>query len=188
MRADLSARRAAEIPRAPGRASFQRKEPTTVTNFLLAPISLLAALLIAGSFFITIHRRRQRLDAGTAPANFPPDPYMQVGGVQAGNKLGNTGAITSTVFFTAPITGYYWLSWAIHINVTDAAGSLTATFTPPNSVAIPGVQAAPATPSDGKGPGAAYYMAAGSTVTGAVTVSGLTGTNFDAWLFALRLS
>jgi hypothetical protein len=124
---------------------------------------------------------------GTAPFNFPPESVIPIGGVQTGNKLGNTGAFSSTVFFTAPTSGWYLLSWAVHINSTDAAGSITATVTPPNSVAIPGVQAAPATPSDGKGPACPCYMAGNQTVTVAVAVSGLTGTNFDVYLFAQRL-
>lgn len=159
-----------------------------MTIVLLAPISLLAVLIIVGSFFLTLHRRRRVLTAGTAPANFPPDPSMPVGTVQAGNKLGNTGAFGSTVFFTAPISGMYQLSWATRITQTDAAGTITTTVTPPHSVSIPGVAAAPATPSDGKGPAAPYWMAAGETVTVTVTVTGLTGTTFDVWVFALRLS
>ena len=154
----------------------------------LVTIAILAALLMAGGVFLTLHRRRQRLNAGTVPNNFPPENNIPPGQTVVCNKLGNTAAFTTTVFFTAPTAGWYMLSWGIHINSTDNAGSLTATFTPPNSVAIPGVQAAPATPSDGKGPAAPYYMAGGSQVTGAVAVSGLTGTNFDAWLFATRLS
>lgn len=125
---------------------------------------------------------------GTAPNNFPPENNIPVGGIQTGNKLGLTAALTTTVFFTAPTAGWYMLSWAVRINSTDAAGTLTATVTPPHSVAIPGVQAAPAGPSDGKGPAAPYWMAGGETVTGAVAVSGLTGTNYDLWVFAQRLA
>jgi hypothetical protein len=125
---------------------------------------------------------------GTAPNNFPPESVLLPGQIQAGNKLGNTGAFATTVFFTAPTAGWYLLSWAVHIQQTDAAGSITLTVTPPNSVAIPGVQAAPATPSDGKGPAAPYWMAGGATVTAAAAVSGLTGTTYDVWLFAMRLA
>jgi len=160
----------------------------SATAILLIPISLLSLAILIGTFFYTVHKRRSRAIAGTAPANFPPDPSMPVGAIQFGNKLGNTGAFSSTVFFTAPISGYYLLGWAVHINVTDNAGTITLTVTPPNSVAIPGVQAAPATPSDGKGPAAAYYMAAGSTVLVSCAVGSLTGTNFDVSVFAQRLS
>ncbi len=125
---------------------------------------------------------------GTVPNNFPPESVLPVGQTQVANKTGNTGAFSSTVFFTAPTSGWYLLAWAIRITATDNAGTITATFTPPHSVAIPGVQAAPATPSDGKGPAAPYYMAGGETVTGAVAVGSLTGTTFDAWLFATRLA
>lgn len=125
---------------------------------------------------------------GTAPANFPPNPFMQVGQVQAGNKQGNTGAFSSTAIFTAPVSGFYLVSAAVHINSTDAAGSITLTVTPPNSVAIPGVQAAPGTPSDGKFPGSPVWMAVGSQILIAAAVSGLTGTNYDVWVFAQRLS
>lgn len=125
---------------------------------------------------------------GTAPNNFPPETVIPVGQGLVGNKTGNTGAFGSTVFFTAPTPGWYLLSWAVKINSTDAAGSITLTVTPPHSVAIPGVQAAPATPSDGKGPAAPYWMAGGDTVTAAAAVSGLTGTNFDVYVFAQRLA
>lgn len=151
-------------------------------------IALFLLLAMAGAFFLTLHRRRQRLNAGTAPFNFPPESVLPVGQTQAGNKTGNTGAFSSTVFFTAPTSGWYELGWAVHIQSTDNAGTITATVTPPHSVAIPGVQAAPATPSDGKGPSAPYYMAGGETVTVAVAVGSLTGTTFDVWVFATRLA
>lgn len=125
---------------------------------------------------------------GTVPFNFPPETVLLPGQTQVCNKTGNIAAFTTVVFFTAPTSGWYLLSWAIKINSTDAAGTLTATFTPPHSVAIPGIQAAPGTPSDGKGPAAPYWMAGGETVTGAVAVSGLTGTNYDAYLFATKLN
>jgi hypothetical protein len=125
---------------------------------------------------------------GTVPANFPPDPFMQVGQIQMGNKQGITGAFSSTVFFTAPISGMYAISTSVRINSTDAAGSITVTVTPPHSVAIPGVQAAPATPSDGKFPSSMVWMNAGETITAAATVSGLTGTNYDVWIAAQRMS
>lgn len=155
---------------------------------MLIAALLSMALAVAAAFFITLHRTRRPAMAGTAPGNFPPESVIPVGGIQAGNKLGNTGAFGTTTFFTAPTSGWYALGWGVHINSTDAAGTITLTVTPPNSVAIPGVQAAPATPSDGKGPMAPYYMAAGSVVTAACAVGSLTGTNFDVWVFALRLS
>lgn len=153
----------------------------------LAALTILLALAVVAAVLLKLHSGRRLANAGTAPANFPPESLLIVGAIQGGNKLGNTGAFGTTTFFTAPTSGWYGLGWGIHINSTDAAGTITATVTPPNSVAIPGVQAAPATPSDGKGPMAPYYMAAGSVVTMAVAVSGLTGTNFDAYVFAQRL-
>ena len=125
---------------------------------------------------------------GTVPANFPPDPFMQVGQIQMGNKQGITGAYSSTVFFTAPVSGMYQISGAVRINTTDAAGSITVTITPPHSVNIVGVQAAPATPSDGKFPSVMVWMNAGETIVSAATVSGLTGTNYDVWIAAQRMS
>ena len=71
---------------------------------------------------------------------------------------------------------------------TDGAGSITVTVTPPHSVAFPGVQAAPATPSDGKFPASMVWMNAGETITAAAAVSGLTGTNYDVWIAATRMS
>jgi hypothetical protein len=157
-----------------------------LTSFLILPF-VLAVVILAASFWLTIHRRRDRAIAGTAPLNFPPETVIPVGQIQTGNKTGLTAALATTVFFTAPTAGWYLLAWAIKINSTDAAGTLTATVTPPHSVAIPGIQAAPATSSDGKSPAAPYWMAAGDTVTVAVAVAGLTGTNYDAYLFATRL-
>jgi hypothetical protein len=154
---------------------------------ILAAFALMAVAIVA-AYVMELHRRRDIANAGTAPFNFPPESVIPVGGIQVGNKLQNTAAFTTTPFFTAPTGGWYALGWGVHINSTDAAGSITLTVTPPNSVAIPGVQAAPATPSDGKGPMAPYYMAAGSVVTAAAAVSGLTGTNFDVYVFAQRLS
>jgi hypothetical protein len=124
---------------------------------------------------------------GTVPNNFPAESVYQPGQTVTGNKLANTAAFASTVFFTSPTPGWYMISWAVKINSTDAAGSITLTVTPPHSVAIPGVQAAPATPADGKGPAAPYWMAAGDTITAACAVAGLTGTNFDVYVFATRL-
>lgn len=161
-------------------------------KFLLAaPVALALLIALIASFVITrarrLARRGQLLWAGTAPANFPPESFLPIGQVITGNKLGNTGAFATTIMFTAPTDGLYLIGWAVRIRVTDAAGSITATVTPPNSVAIPGVQAAPATPSDGKGPAAPYWMNAGQTVTMAVAVSGLTGTTFDCYVSAIRL-
>lgn len=127
---------------------------------------------------------------GTAPVNFPPGPLATDPSVNASNKLGNTAAFATETFFTAPTTGWYLLSWGVHLDVTDGVGTITVTVTPPHSVAIPGVQAAPATPSDGHGPAAAYYLAAGEQVTVAAATGGgfAGGTTFDVWLFAKRLT
>ena len=125
---------------------------------------------------------------GTVPNNCPPDSLMQVGQTAMGNKQGITGAFSSTVFFTAPITGMYLIATSVRINSTDGAGSITVTVTPPHSVAFPGVQAAPATPSDGKFPASMVWMNAGETITAAAAVSGLTGTNYDVWIAATRMS
>lgn len=147
------------------------------------------ALVIAAAVVLKLHNGRRLANAGTAPFNFPPDTVLPVGGVIAGNKLALTAGFTTTVFFTAPTAGYYALGWNLHINVTDAAGTLTATVLPPaGSVAIPGVQANLATPADGHGPLAAYYMAAGATVTAAVAAGSLGVTNYDFTVFALRLT
>lgn len=156
--------------------------PTILT---LAPFALIGLLFLIATARMTYKRRQ--LHAGTVPNNFPPESVLPVGQIQTGNKLGATATFTTAVFFTAPTSGWYLLSWAVHINSTDGAGTLTATFTPPHSVAIPGVQAAPATGKDGAGPAAPYFMAGGETVTGAVAAAGVTGTNFDTYLFAQRL-
>lgn len=163
-------------------------------KFLLAaPIAVAVVLAVVGSFIWTRARRlgRRAVElawAGTSPTNFPPESFLPVAsGVIVGNKLGQTGAFATSVMFTAPTDGLYLIGWAVRIRVTDNAGTITATVTPPNSVAIPGVQPAPATPSDGKGPAAPYWMNAGQTVTMAVAVSGLTGTTFDCYVSGIRL-
>ena len=81
---------------------------------------------VAGLFIVAIfHRRRKILVAGTVPNNVPPETVYQIGQTAVGNKLGNTGAFSTTIFFTAPTPGWNQLGWAVHINSTDAAGSIT---------------------------------------------------------------
>jgi hypothetical protein len=154
----------------------------------LAAIALPVAAAIVAAFMIMLHTRRQQLNAGTAPANFPPVEVMNIGQILSGNKIGLTAAFTTTVFFTAPNQGYYALGWNLHIDVTDGAGTLTATVTAPGSPAIPGVQANLATPADGHGPLGVYYLAAGATVTAAVAAGSLGVTTYDFTVFAQRLS
>lgn len=158
------------------------------TNTFIGILTLLISAALGYLSLWGLHRKRQPLTAGTVPNNFPPERVYNVGQGAVGNKLGNTGAFATTVFFTAPTPGFYMLTWAVKINSTDAAGSITLTVTPPHSVAIPGVQAAPATPSDGSGTTKPYWMNGGETVTASSAVSGLTGTNYDVYVFANRLS
>lgn len=156
---------------------------------LITPVVVWVTLAIIGGWLLTMHRRRGQLIAGTAPANFPAETVIPVGvGVLAGNKLGLTAGFTTTTFFTAPTAGYYALGWTLHINTTDAAGTLTATVTPPaGAVAIPGVQANLATPADGHGPLAVYYLPAGGIVQAAVAAGSLGVTNYDFYLFVQRM-
>ncbi len=134
------------------------------------------------------HLEEQR-QFGTAPANFPPEFNMPTLGPPClvGNLLNQTGAVSSTTFLTLANQGVYLIGWMVQIVSTNAAGSLTFTVSVPGAPNIPGVQAAPATPANGQGPAAAYYCAAGAQITGAVTVSGLTGTTFNLYVYAIRL-
>lgn len=156
---------------------------------LITPAVVWLTLAIIGGWLLTMHRRRGQAIAGTAPANFPPETVLPVSpGIVAGNKLGLTAGFTTTTFFTAPTAGYYALGWTLHINTTDAAGTLTATVTPPaGNAAIPGVQANLATPADGHGPLAVYYLAAGAVVQAAVAAGSLGVTNYDFYLFVQRM-
>lgn len=155
---------------------------------LLFPLYALCIFAIVAVYLFTLHRRRTNAIAGTAPNNFPPESVIPIGGIAVGNKLGNTAAFTTTVFFTAPTPGYYALGWNLHINSTDGAGTLTATVTPPTgSVAIPGVQAVLGTPADGHGPLGVYWMPAGGTVTAAVAAGSLGVTNYDFTVFVQRM-
>ena len=92
-----------------------------MTKFILLSIPF-ALLYLAGLFVCLIHGRRRVLNAGTVPYNFPPESVIPIGGIATGNKLGNTAAFATTVFFTAPTSGYYLLAWAVRIDVTDGAG------------------------------------------------------------------
>jgi hypothetical protein len=134
------------------------------------------------------HLEEQR-HYGTAPNNFPPEALAVIGQPMAGNLLNQNAAIGSIVFFTAPTTGYYLLSWALHVLSTDNAGTLTVTVTPPHAVPIPGVGPVLSTtpPTDGKGPAAPYYMAAGETVSVAVAAGSLGTTIYNMFVFAIRL-
>lgn len=152
------------------------------------PYALLIFAIVAVYMF-TLHRRRTHAIAGTAPNNFPPESVLPVGGIAVANKLGLTAAFTTTVFWTAPTPGYYAIGWNLHIQATDAAGTLTATVTPPpDAVAIPGVQANLATPADGHGPVGVYWMPAGGTITAAVAAGSLGVTTYDFTVFVQRMS
>lgn len=126
---------------------------------------------------------------GTVPGQFPPDPLMQPGQIAVANKQGISLAFGSTVFFTAPATGWYSISASVRVNASDAAGTFTLTVTIPGAPNLPGVQCNPATPANGEFPSAPYFLTAGQSVSasGAVGVAFTTG-NVDVWLFALRLN
>ena len=92
---------------------------STSAVFLL--IAVIVCTLVIVVPLLRLYLRRGKLNAGTAPFNFPPDSNMPIGAIQVGNKTGNTGAFSSTVFFTAPVGGWYLLGWGVHINSTDNA-------------------------------------------------------------------
>lgn len=132
---------------------------------------------------------------GTAPQNFPPDAVLNVGGVLTGNKLGLTGSLSSTVFFTAPVSGVYLISAVMQIVSTDAAGSLATTITTPSagtiSLAASGAaklkDLAPAGPTDGFMLGTPVWMNANQQISAATVATGLTGTTYNLFISALRL-
>lgn len=127
------------------------------------------------------------LTAGTVPGSFPELSTMVIGQIAQSNKTGVTGAFSSVNFFTAPVQGWYLISWGVHIDVTDGAGTFTFTLTPQGAPAVPGVQANLATPVDGHGPAAPYFLPAGGTVNGAATVGSFGVTTVECWVFAQRV-
>jgi hypothetical protein len=155
-----------------------------------AYMPVIAAILLVALIVWFIgghHRRRRTLTAGTVPGQFPGG-NMVVGEIAVGNKLAVAAAFGSTLFFTAPVAGWYLLGWGVHIDFTDAAGTATLTMTPQGAPAIPGVQANLATGLDGHGPTAAYYLPQGGTVSGSLAVGSFGATQLEIWLFAQRLN
>jgi hypothetical protein len=138
---------------------------------------------------------------GTAPQNFPPDQSLAIGQLLTGNKLGLTGTLAQTVFFTAPGSGLYLVAMALQIVSTNAAGTLAAVMTTPHAGAIAqGVApAAPGDtqvaieqdlatggPTDGFSAAIPVWMNTGDQIKVATTASGLTGTTYNIFVTALR--
>jgi hypothetical protein len=175
---------------------IEEKEKKMLKIIVLCLISFAVAVVAALNF----HRKRGRAFAGTAPANFPPENVVPVGGVITGNKLGLTAALGSTVFFTAPTAGLYLIAAYMQITATNNAGTITTTVLTPaaGNITEPtqdGVSkivavlkdAAPATPTDGFMAGVPLWMNAGQTINASTAVSGLTGTTYNIFVSALRL-
>lgn len=156
----------------------------TLLPTITAGLAVFAFLLI----FIFYRRRPTLAKAGTVPGAFPPVTNMIPGEIAVANKLGNTGAIASTVFFTAPVAGYYAIGATLHIEVTDGTGSLALTVTIPGAPSLPGVQPNLGTPADGHWPFEPVYLAQGATITAAVVPTSLGSTTYDVWLFAQKLN
>jgi len=152
----------------------------------LAAVLIVFALAAVAAF--RVHARRGIARAGTVPGAFPPVSVMIPGEIAVANKLGNTAGIASTVFFQAPVAGYYALGWKLHIESTDGTGSLAAAVSVPGAPNIPGVQPILGTPADGQGPFAPYWLNVGAQVSVAVTPSGLGTTSYDFWVFAQKLN
>ena len=124
------------------------------------------------------------MGAGTVPFNFPPEATVDIGGeILTGSSLGNTAPLASTVFFTAPTTGLYFVAGLIHITQTDGAGTLTLTLTAPQLA--PFTATGPVTSDVSIFPHLAF-MRQGSQVTCSVSAAGLGATKFNVYMSATR--
>jgi len=141
------------------------------------------------------------MPAGTVPTNFPPRSNIDIGEIITGISSGNTAALATTVFFTAPVAGWYLIAGAVRITATNGAGTLTMTITTPHAGTITMTTPDGLTPAvaiaknaltsggglDGYFAGIPVYMAATETIRAAVAVSGLTGTTYDVVISAQKL-
>jgi hypothetical protein len=176
---------------------------TLLQMILAAPFAGMLLLALIGSFLLVKHRGRYPLNAGTVPNNFPAENIPPIGAIFTGNSLGNTAALASTVFFTAPISGLYLVSMALQVTATNNAGSVAATLTTPHA----GTVAQSLSPSSsgtaqtaierdmalGSGTGQDGFSAAipvwmnvGQQISVACTVSGLTGSTYNVFVVAQR--
>jgi hypothetical protein len=136
---------------------------------------------------------------GAGGFNFPPG-VPPIGQFETFSATGLVAALTTTTFYTAPVSGLYLVGFSSHINTTNKAGTIAVTMTTPHAgpivqgvaPAAPGdaqtaIELDPAlggtNPVDGFGAMIPVWMNAGDVLQLAAAVSGLTGTNYN--LFAV---
>jgi len=140
------------------------------------------------------------MPTGTVPNNYPPSTNMNIGDILTGSSIGNTAALATAIFFTAPVAGLYMIAAAVRVVTTNGAGTLALTIGTPNAGTITEntpVLLTPAaaivrnpvlaTPANGFMAGVPIWMNQGQTITGAVAVTGLTGTTYDVYVTAQKL-
>lgn len=172
-----------------------------ITYVLLTPIAFLAAAILTGTFCWTLHRRRERAHAGAGGQNFPPG-VPPVGYSETFSLTGQTAAVTTKTFYTAPVSGLYMLAMCCNIVTTNKAGSIALTLGTPHagtvaiatqagSGSITAIEQDPAlggsTAVDGYSAAVPCWMNAGDVATIAAAVSGLTGTTYNLFLSVTRL-
>jgi hypothetical protein len=175
--------------------------PPSIHFLMEAPIALLAAAILIGTFFMTVHRRRERAHAGAGGSNFPPG-VPPIGYAETFSLTGQTAALSTKTFYTAPVSGLYLLAMCCNIVTTNKAGSIALTLGTPHagniaiatqagSGSITAIEQDPAlggsTAVDGYSAAVPCWMNAGDTATIAAAVSGLTGTTFNLFLMVQRL-
>jgi hypothetical protein len=134
---------------------------------------------------------------GAGGMNFPPG-VPPIGQFETFAATALVAALTTTTFYTAPVSGLYLVGFSSHINTTNKAGTIAVTMTTPHAgtVAlaansgtgtITAIEADPAlggtNPVDGYSALIPVWMNAGDVLQLAAAVSGLTGTNYS--LFAV---
>jgi len=124
---------------------------------------------------------------GTAPANFPPETYLEIGQILTGTKLGVTAAFPATVFFTAPTTGLYQTALLFHFVSSDGAGTMSVTTSPPHSQPVTSNVGTPAVNGDASISTRAQWFNAGDSTSLAVSAPGLGATVYNVYYSALRI-
>jgi len=129
---------------------------------------------------------------GTAPFNFPPESVINIGQTLTGNKLGLTGSLSATTFFTAPNPGLYLIAAAMQIVTTNNAGTLATTIHTPHAGTVVAanklvVDLDPSGPTDGYMAAIPVWMNAGDVVQASTIAAGLTGTTYNLFVSATRL-
>lgn len=138
---------------------------------------------------------------GTVPNNFPPESVIPIGAGLTGTALNLTATLATTTFFTAPTPGLYLIAVALHVVVTNGAGTLVATVTMPDGSTVVETTIADTTKqyailkdlapggggTDGFMAAVAMWMDAGDVVRVGAVAAGLTGTTYNVFVNTQRL-